>query len=980
MVVSRTAPGDLAYVIYTSGTTGRPKGAMVEHGSLARLAGVLSRLFDYGPGDRVPCPAPFTFDAFLLDVVPPLVSGGAVALFDPRPPLDLPGLLDEVEAATHLDTVPALMRQIVEGLRQRTAVCPRMRSVVIGGDASPTELLAAMAEVFPAARPTVLYGPTETTILGGHHRFGSSSYEEGRNLLGRPLPGYTLDLRDRDGGLVPVGVPGEVWIGGPYVARGYLHQPELTAERFAALDGRRFYRTGDLARRLPDGCLEFLGRSDHQVKVRGFRIELGEVEAVLAAEPEVRAAAVLARQAPGDTELRLAAWVVPRGTADGELTGALRDRLRARLPEYMVPVDWVLLPELPLTPNGKLDRRTLLESLAADGGAARDVPYEAPATATEELLAGLWAELLGRERIGARDHFFDLGGHSLLATRLVARMGDLFEIEVPLNTVFEAPTLAGFAARVDKALAAGQGLQAPPIVPVPRAGHLPLSFAQERLWFLDQLEPGRPVYNMPVALRLGGGIDPALLQRSLGEVVRRHEALRTTFPAVQGLPYQEIAPPGDVPLPVVDLRGLPAGRRLDEMRRQLVEETVRPFDLVRGPLLRALALRLDDGDLALALTLHHIVSDGWSMEVLTAELTALYEAFAAGLPSPLPELPVQYADYAVWQRGWLAGDVLARQVEYWKRRLAGAPTVLELPADRPRPPAQSFRGANRPLAFPPELTAALQDVGRRHGTTLFMTLLAVFQALLHRASGQDVVLVGAPVANRNRPEVEGLIGFFANTLVLAGDLGDDPPFAGLLAQVRDTVLAAQAHQDLPFEKLVEELDPERSLSHSPLFQVMLTLTQSHRRPSVAALSAEAAPAPLETAETAEAASGPAKFDLSLALEERDGRLAGSLEYAVDLFDAPTVARLGEQFLAALAALAATSEQSTVRPSELPLLSAAQRQQLLLEWGPAADLPPDSRCLHGLIAGQAARTPEAVAVRFRDEELTYEDLDAQSNRL
>jgi amino acid adenylation domain-containing protein len=976
IATDEVAPGDLAYVIYTSGTTGRPKGVLVEHGSLAHTLAGAQTAFGFREGDHMLCVSPFSFDIFLFDALAPLLTGGTTVLLDPGQGLDLQLLAAALGTVTHFDTVPALMRQVVEELQAWPRGFARPRHVFTGGDAVPADLVAGMCEAFPGARVTVLYGPTEATVICASHTVDAAAIEP-RSMLGRPLPGALLEVRDRDGQLVPVGIPGELWVGGPGVARGYLHRPGLTAEKFVPLDGRRFYRTGDLARRLPDGSLEFLGRIDHQVKVRGFRIEPAEIEAVLAAEPEVRAAAVLARRA-GDGAPRLAAWIVPRQPEDGRLIPALRERLRTRLPDYMVPVDWTLLPELPLTPNGKLDRRALLEALEAGGEAVHDVPYEAPRTPTEELLAGVWSELLGRERVGARDHFFDLGGHSLLATRLVSRLGGLFGTELPLNAVFEAPTLGGLAARVDAALAAGQGgVPAPPIVPAPRtvrSPRIPLSFAQERLWFLDQLEPGRPVYNMPVALRLGGGIEPALLERSLGEVVRRHEALRTTFPAVQGLPYQEIAPPGEIVLPVVDLRGLPAGRRMAEARGRLVEEAVRPFDLVRGPLLRALALRLDDEELALALTLHHIVGDGWSMEVLTAEVTTLYQAFAQGIPSPLPELPVQYADYAVWQRGWLAGEVLARQVEYWKRKLAGVPTVLELPADRPRPAVQSFRGANRPLAFPPELSAALRDLGRRHGATLFMTLLAVFQTLLHRASGQEVVLVGSPIANRNRTEIEGLIGFFVNTLVLAGDLGDDPPFTTLLARVRETVLEAQAHQDLPFEKLVEELDPERSLSHSPLFQVMLTLTQSHRRPSVAALAGEAGTSAVETAP------GPAKFDLSLALEERGGRLAGSLEYAVDLFDAPTVARLGEQLQAAFFAVTARPE---VRPSELPLLSEAQRQQLLQEWGgptEAAETPADPRRLHDLIAEQAARTPAAVAVRFRDEELTYGGLEAQSNRL
>ncbi|HYG61280.1 MAG TPA: amino acid adenylation domain-containing protein, partial [Thermoanaerobaculia bacterium] len=972
--------GDLAYVLYTSGTSGRPKGVMVEHGSLAHFVRSILLTFDFHPGDRVPCVAPFTFDAFLLDVLPPLLTGGTAVIFDTRPPLDLPGLLDELESATHFDCVPALMRQIVDGLRRRGASPTRLRWALMGGDAVPTDLLQAVRDVFPASRPTAVYGPTEATVVASFHFLGSSRWEDGRTLLGRPLPDALLELRNQEGHPVPIGVAGEVWLGGPGAARGYQNLPDLTAAAWTVIDGRRWYRTGDLARRLPDGTVEFLGRVDQQVKVRGFRVEPGEIEAVLAGVPGVGDVAVLALQdpaAPG--EPRLVACVVPRSPEAGDLVGSLVEQARRRLPEYMVPADWLVLPSFPVTPHGKLDRRALLALASAAGRTVAETPYEPPRTSTEELLADLWSQLLGRDGTGRRDHFFDLGGHSLLAARLASRISDLFGMDLPLRLVFEAPRLEELARRIDATRAEEAGPPAPPVVPVPRDRRLPLSFAQERLWFLDQLDPGQAVYNMPLAVRLAGGADPAVLAASLGELCRRHEALRTSFPSVEGAPYQAIAPAAPFVLPVIDLRGLPPDRAVREALSRLGEVAARPFDLRRGPLLRTLAILESGGDLLLSLDLHHTVADGWSMGLLQGELVTLYGAVSRGVPSPLPELPVQYADYAVWQRSWLSGEVLERQVAYWRRQLAGAPALLELPTDRPRPPVQSFRGGSLPLVLSPELTRSLQTVGRRRGATLFMTLLAAFQSLLHRASGQEVVPVGTPVANRGRTEVEGLIGLFVNTLVLATDLTGDPPFGELLARVRETSLEGQAHQELPFEKLVEVLAPERSLGHAPLFQVMLTFQN---------LPAPAAPTPLAgegalpslALQPVETSLGLAKFDLSLTLEEMEGGLAGSLSYAADLFDRTTAVRLAQQLEALLAAVAARPE---TRPSELLLLSPAQRQQLLHEWSGAVRTERGAvsgRCLHQSVEAQVERTPDAVAVRFGADSLTYQELDGQANRL
>ncbi|HEY0783847.1 MAG TPA: condensation domain-containing protein, partial [Thermoanaerobaculia bacterium] len=730
----------------------------------------------------------------------------------------------------------------------------------------------------------------------------------------------------------------------------------------------------------PDGELEFLGRGDRQVKVRGFRIELGEVEAALLAQPAVAAAAVAVHpNAPGV----LVAWIVLRGDAQ---VSDLRRALAAQLPAHLVPSHFVPLAALPLNRNGKVDRRALAGlPLAAGESVARRLPQ----TPTEELLAAIWSEVLDAREVSVQDSFFDLGGHSLLATQVVSRVREVFEVELPLARLFAAPSVVEAARAID-ALRADGAAQASPIVPRPREGGapLPLSFAQERLWFLDRLQSheqaGNAVYNLPLVLRLEGEVDLPALAAAFAAIVRRHEGLRTVFPERDGEPVQEVRPADDAPwpLPEIDLSALPPGVREVVARREAAALAALPFSLADGPLLRTALFALAQGDHLLLVDMHHIVSDGWSMGVLLREVAALYgaarEGSAAARPagsagnggsSGLPALPIQYADFAVWQRAWLAGDELARQVEYWRRQLHGAPPVLELPADRPRPEVPSFRGAQLPFAIPGELGARLAALGRRCGATPFMLLLAAFQALLRHHSGQDDLSVGSPIAGRNRVETEALIGFFVNTLVLRADLRGDPPFERLLARVRKTALEAYAHQDLPFERLVDELKPTRDLSHQPLCQVVFALQN-------APLGELALPglrlAPVELPGTV------AKFDLTLALSpDADGPgFHGHLEHSRDLFDPATVARFAGHLLSLLAGVA---ESPALPLSELPLLSAGERHQLLLEWGDA-DPVHGGDCLHELVERQAAATPAAVAAEHGDLVLTYGELERCANQL
>ncbi|HEX7239634.1 MAG TPA: amino acid adenylation domain-containing protein, partial [Longimicrobiaceae bacterium] len=619
---------------------------------------------------------------------------------------------------------------------------------------------------------------------------------------------------------------------------------------------------------------------------------------------------------------------------------------------------------LPLTAHGKVDRRALP---APEYGGAEE--YVAPRTVTEEVLAGIWGEVLGVERVGVGENFFDLGGHSLLATRVVARAQAALGTEIPLRVLFEAPTVAGLAGRVEAALREGAGVQVPPIVAVPRDGTpLPLSFAQARLWFIDQLEPGSTTYSIPVPLRLRGALDARALAGALTGLTRRHESLRTVFATEHGEPVQVVLPAAPVPLPAVDLRALSPGAREIEARRLAAEDAGRPFDLARGPLLRATLVHAAEGEHALLVNMHHVVSDGWSMGVFFRELSALYEALAAGAPSPLAELEVQYADFAVWQRAWLSGEALDGQVGYWKEKLAGAPPLLELPLDRPRPQAQGSHGAGCEIALPAETAGALRRVARQESATPFMALLAAWQALLGRYAGQEDVVVGTPIAGRTRAEVEPLIGFFANTLVLRADLSGAPGFRGLLGRVREVVLGAFAHQELPFERLVEELAPERSLGHTPLFQVLFSLQP---REDAEARLGEAAAEPLV------GGSETAKFDLALYLEDTGESYAGGLVYRRELFDAATVERMGGHFVALVAAVAADPDRSL---AEVEILSAAERARVLEEWNATDRGYPAGACVHDLFAAQAALTPDAVAVSWRGEATTYAELDRRSGRL
>ncbi|GLF92744.1 non-ribosomal peptide synthetase [Streptomyces yaizuensis] len=946
-------PDHLASVIHTSGSSGRPKGVLVEHRQVVRLFTAAAGWFDVGPDDVWSFFHSFAFDFSVWEVFGALLSGGSVVVV-PGDTARSPEEFHELVCAagvTVLSQTPGAFGRFLAA-RESDPREHRLRYVVFGGEALDVGVLRPWF-AREADRDVVLvnmYGITETTVHVTAREITPADLERSSSPIGVRLPDLRTYVLDHEGRPSPVGVAGELYVGGAGVARGYLNRPDLTGERFLDdpfVPGERVYRTGDVVRWSEDGELEYVGRNDSQVKVRGYRVEPGEIESVLLRQDGVREAVVVARD---DT---LVAYV----TGDAS-TEDLRPHLVSCLPSHMVPSAYVLLESLPLTSNGKLDRAALP---APDGDAYVRGVYEEPRGPVERALAEIWSDLLGVDRVGRHDDFFALGGHSLLAVRALSRLRTRWDVDISLGTLFTAPALTDWARTVAEATASTH----PPIVPVPRTGPLPMSFAQRRLWFLSQLDGVSEAYHIPLRLRLTGDLDEEALRRALDTVVSRHEALRTTF-AQEGEPVQRIAPRAAFAW------GADEG----------------PFDLVNGPLIRGGLTRTGEREWALTITMHHIVSDGWSLGILAGEIRALYTAYRAGRPDPLPPLTVQYADYALWQRDWVSGEELKRQADFWQRTLAGAPERCELPTDRPRPAHQDIAGGAVACAVGPELTERLRALAARHGLTLYMTVLAAWAALITRVSGQDEVVIGTPSANRGRPETEGLIGFFVNMLPLRLDLSDSPSVAAWLARVKAVTLAAQDHQDLPFEQVVDLVRPTRSLAHNAVFQVALAWqTGTGTGTGFGSGSGDGIGDRLDLPGiTAEPLGGPAhttsRFDLTLSLAETDDGIRGGAEYATSLFDRTTVERLLGHWRTLLTALADADDTTPV--DRLPLLTGAERDRIVREWNDtAADLPPD--CLHRLVEAQVARTPDAVAVIGTDrdrpgEQLTYAGLDARANGL
>ena len=956
----------LAYVIYTSGSTGVPKGVMVTHANITNLINDWQRRFaaDLTAGQVAACAwTSFGFDVSLFDLFAPFSYAASLHIVPQAVRVD-PELLYQWMVAQRIQMgylPPFFIRHLAQLDDQHIAALA-LEQVLVGVEPLPELQLRRLMDILPRLRIVNAYGPTETTVF-------SSTYTDIRALsrvtpIGYPLANTQIYILDQHRQIVPPGVVGEVYIAGAGVARGYLHRPEMSAERFlrdpfSAAPDARMYRTGDLARYLPDAAIEFIGRNDFQVKLRGFRIELGEIEARLQAHPQVAEAVVIARDVGAGAHL--VAYYVTSNPAHNEPvvdSEQLRSYLASGLPDYMVPGMYMPLPALPLSPNGKLDRKALPEPQASAELAEN---YVAAQGKWEVALAQIWADLLKVERVGRHDNFFALGGHSLLAVQVLSRVRQSFAVDVSLSAIFAQPVLADFA----QLLAASEQSTLTAIEPAPESERLALSFAQQRLWFLAQMEGGSAAYHISFGLRLQGSLDVAILQRVLDRIVARHEALRTTFSVQNGQAQQKIAH-ADIgcALTQLDLRELSP----TSLAQHIAQEEHAPFDLQVGPLMRAHLLRTGQDEHVLLLIQHHIISDGWSNDVLINEIAQLYAAFAQQQNDPLPPLAVQYADYAAWQRKDMAAQI-AHQATYWKDTLAGAPALLELPSDRARAPKQDYAGAFVPCTLDAQLSAGLRALSQRHGTSLFMTLLASWSILLARLAGQEEVVIGTPSANRGRSELEGMIGFFVNTLALRIDLAATPSVAQLLQQVKAQTLAAQQHQDIPFEQVIEHVRPVRSLAHSPLFQVMFVWqNEALRVPTMPGLQAE-----LLTTDT----HSTAKFDLLFVLEEKAGCIEGGMEYATALFDASTIERYLGYWRTLLTAMVADDALTVDR---LPLLTQAQSLAVIEDLNATARPYPSELCIHQLFEAQVARSPAAPALLVEQQSLSYAELNERANQL
>ncbi|CAJ7562623.1 syringomycin synthetase [Burkholderia pseudomallei] len=988
--VEGLTPRHLAYVIYTSGSTGQPKGVMVEHASVVNLWRALDEAIyrTHPSARRVSLNASIAFDSLVKQWVQ-LLSGRTLVVvpepvrFDGRRLLDAIGR-DRIDV---FDCTPSQLA-LIEGARgPEDEAYPQV--TLVGGEAIGEGMWSELASASSRTYYNV-YGPTECTVDATLARITA----EHAPHIGGPLANVRAYVLNERLSPAPVGVRGELYIGGAGVARGYLNRPELTRERFIDdpfVAGGRLYRTGDLARWRTDGRLEYLGRNDFQVKIRGFRIELGEIEAQLAKVAGVREVVVLARDSASEvhdsatehatpdalspspetstatatataTEKRLVAYY----TGDADVV-ALRAQAAQHLPSYMVPSAYVRLDAWPLTPNGKLDRRAL--PAPADDAYAR-AEYEAPRGAKEEALAAIWRELLHVERVSRHDNFFELGGHSLLAVQLVSRLRQALSVEVALSTVFDAPVLSALAERLE----AGNTEVLPPIPLAPRDGRIALSLAQQRLWFLTQLEGVSEAYHMSGAVRLDGPLNREVLQRALNRIVMRHEALRTCFVREEGEPIQVIQPHADLTVSYHDLREAESIRHEAGNREQRAKDLSQahasaPFDLSRDLPVRVLLLQLADEAHVVQVVMHHIASDGWSVGVFLQELSALYGSFIAEQGDPLAPLPLQYADYAAWQRRWLASGQLEKQGAFWQTNLSGAPTLLELPTDRPRPPKQSHAGASVEVKLGAALSERVKRLSQRHGVTPYMTLLSSWAAALSRLSGQEEVVIGSPVAGRNRTEVEPLIGFFVNTLALRLDLSSEPTVGELLKRTKAQVLSAQAHQDLPFDQVVERVKPPRSTAHPPLFQVMFVWQNMPAGElTIPGLTIRAVETPLQTAQ----------FELTLSLREAGDDIVGHLNYASALFDESTVRRYVTYWCRLLEGM--TAGPANVSVARLPLLDEAERKQVVYEWNATERDYPIEQCIHQLFEAQVDRKPEAIALTFDGQRLGYAELNARANRL
>ncbi len=985
------SPDNLAYVMYTSGSTGKPKGAMITHRAIVNHMMWMQGNFPLTQKDKVLQKTPISFDTAIWEVYAPLISGAQLVMAKPGGHRDINYLINIINQyqITALKLVPFLLQVLLDSGDFIT--CKSLKRVLCGGEVVTRELVECFQSQSNAGLYN-LYGPTEATIdvtCSGNLSNSDQKREEQEEItrrvqkppIGHPIANTQVYILDQYLQPVPVGVPGEIYVGGFALAQGYLNRPELTKERFIKLEigdwglGESqnsnpnfltLYKTGDLARYLPDGTIDYIGRADFQVKLRGVRIELGEIESAINQHPQVKQAVAIVQREQPDTQ-RLVAYLIPEGKTP--TNQQLLYHLKKQLPNYMIPSAFVVLETFPCTPSGKLDRK----ALPAQYTNRTEENFVPPSTQREILIADIFASLLKVQQVSINDSFFELGGHSLLATQVITRVREIFNVEVPLKLLFESPTVAQLDQAIQKLKPTEFDATSPPLVASERDSetNIPLSWSQQRLWFLDQLEGSNATYNIPSALKLEGDLNVAALEEALQEIIRRHEVLRTSFESVNGEPVQVIAPQVRLELPVINLQNLPQEQQSEQVKQRSINAAQTTFNLAIAPLMQLELLRLGQNSHILLINVHHIISDGWSSGIFIEELSALYAAFVEGKESPLAELEIQYADFALWQREWLSGKVLEEKLNYWRGQLADSTPLLELPTDHPRPAIQTDNGANHLCTLDADLTAKVKQLSQEHGVTLFMTLEAIFATLLYRYSGQTDITIGTPIANRNRSEIEALIGVFINTLVLRTNLEENPKFSQLLQQVRRVSLEAYANQDVPFEKVVEAVEVERNLSHSPLFQVMFVLQNTPSKEwELPRLSLTSLPVETVTA----------KFDLTLSMEETDQGLVGNWEYNRDLFESETIERLANHFENLVTAVVENTEE---RVGLLPLLSASEQQRILVDWNNTNAEYPTHLCLHQLFEAQVEKTPDAVAVELgsdSSEYLTYRELNNRANQL
>ena len=965
---SSASVNNLIYVIYTSGSTGRPKGAMNTQRGLCNRLDWMQKAYTLNGIDRILQKTPYSFDVSVWEFYWPLLNGACMVLARPEGHKDNTYLVNLIaeQSITVLHFVPSMLLLFLE--EPYLERCNSLKHVICSGEALPFSLQERFFEHLNASLHN-LYGPTEASIDVTFWNC-QPSISLRTVPIGHPIANTQIYLLDVLLQPVPIGVPAELYIGGDGLARGYFGKPELTAERFipnpfSAQLGARLYRTGDLARYRPDGALEYLGRLDQQVKIRGFRIELAEIEMALAEHPAVRDVVVMVRE-DQPANKQLVAYLIAQPSHSHPSVPELRARLRTTLPEYMLPAAFLWLTAFPLSPNGKLDRQALP---APSEWEEESDDLQGPQTPTEEMLVHIWMEVLGRRQIGRQTHFFESGGHSLLVTQMLARLRRKVQVEIPMALVFEHPHLSELAEQLDQLQKRStEAPLLPAIVHQESRTEHPLSFAQQGLWFLSQLEPDNPFYNIARAYSIHGHVRISALEASLQILVQRHESLRSIVSVTDGVPQLHVHPKAPTTLSVIDLREVPASSRREAASKFLHQEAAIPFDLNEGPLFRFHLLWVQEDEYILIVTLHHLIADGWSLEVFQRELVTLYSAQDSSRASILPPLPIQYQDYVRWQQGWLQGEMLEQQKRYWQEQLQGSTGLLTLPTDHPRPPIQSFHGAEVHWSISSSLRERLKEVSQQQGVTFYMLLLAAFAALLMRYSGQEDLVIGTAVANRNEPELEDLIGFFVNTLAIRLYPRADESFQDFLVQVRQSMLQAQDHHDLPFEKLVEGMQIERLPNGNPLFQVMFVL-QNHRQLGLTTGDAEI--------EIEDIASGTAKFDLVLELIEVKSGVEAKFEYNTDLFDAVTIERMARAFQTLL-------DNIVTQPNEklalLSLQSKKDLQQLLVQWNPGVPDGFQPLCIHTIFEERAERNPDAVVLQYEHHSLTYGELDRRANQL